>query len=49
MLSRTEWSRACRMARTGGALAATLPNLKAARLIVDQRYPHAAIQALALE
>lgn len=49
MLTRDEWHRACRMARTGGALTVTLPNLKAAYQTVTGRYPFEAIQGLALE
>jgi hypothetical protein len=49
MLTRSEWQRACRLARNGGSLKATLSNLRAAYMIVAERYPHAAIQALALE
>lgn len=48
-MSRADWSRACRVARSGGCLPATLPNLRAAYLIVNERWPHAEINRLAVE
>lgn len=37
MTPRQEWARACRLARTGGAIRPTLANLVAAKRIVDER------------
>lgn len=49
MLTRSDWSRACRLARTGGCLTATLPNLVVAYRTANPRFPFEAIQGLALE
>ncbi len=51
MKPRQEWARACRIAREGGSLRPTLPNLVAAKRIVDERNGKslALIQQLAFE